>query len=62
LPNTQAFDLEGLTGRLLSSSYAPTLGQPNHEVMMEELRQIFTEHEAGGQVRFEYDTQVYIGR
>lgn len=61
LPNAQAFDYEGLAGRLLSSSYAPALGQPNHEVMMEALRDMFDEHQVGGQVRFEYGTWVYIG-
>ncbi|MDZ4286789.1 MAG: class I SAM-dependent methyltransferase [Prosthecobacter sp.] len=62
LPNAQVFDWEGLAGRLLSSSYAPALGQPNHEVMMEALRDIFDEHQVEGKVGFEYETRVYVGR
>ncbi|HYF35223.1 MAG TPA: methyltransferase domain-containing protein [Prosthecobacter sp.] len=62
LPNAQEFDYQGLAGRLLSSSYAPSKGQPNHEVMMKGLRGIFGENAVDGKVRFEYDTRVYIGR
>ncbi|OYW77498.1 MAG: SAM-dependent methyltransferase [Verrucomicrobia bacterium 12-59-8] len=58
----QHFDFEGLKGRLLSSSYAPAEGQPRHEEMIAELRRIFDAHEASGQVCFEYDTRVHLGR
>ncbi len=58
----QAFDFEGLKGRLLSSSYAPESGQPGHEPMMSELRRIFERYQTDGQVRFEYDTRVHFGR
>jgi SAM-dependent methyltransferase len=61
-PNAQHFDLPGLKGRLLSSSYAPAAGQPGHEAMMAELERIFHEHQSGGQVAFEYDTWVHLGR
>lgn len=60
--NIQMFDLEGLRGRLLSSSYAPLEGQPGHEEMLDELRRIFEAHQEGGAVAFEYDTNVYYGR
>ena len=33
-PNQQVFDYEGLKGRLLSSSYAPDIGHPNHDPML----------------------------
>ena len=62
LSNEQAFDFEGLRGRLLSSSYAPGPGQGRHESMLSELRQIFDRHQEGGRVRFIYDTRVYYGR
>ena len=62
IPYEQAFDFEGLKGRLLSSSYAPEPGQPAHEPMMSELRRIFDCHQSDGQVRFEYDTRVYFGQ
>ncbi len=59
--NAQHFDLEGLKGRLLSSSYAPPAGDPRHEPMLEELRRIFAEHQDGGRVAFSYDTKVHVG-
>ena len=61
VPNGQSFDLEGLSGRLLSSSYAPAKGQRGHEAMMTDLTDIFERHQSDGQVRFEYDTEIYIG-
>lgn len=61
LPNSQSFDYEGLQGRLLSSSYAPLAGHPNHEPMLQRLREIFAEHQEQGKVRFEYETQIYFG-
>ena len=60
-PNVQRFDLEGLRGRLLSSSYTPEAGQPGHAPMLEELRRIFEAHQDSGAVAFEYDTGVYYG-
>ena len=59
--NAQKFDFEGLRGRLLSSSYAPEPGQPNHAPMLTELRRVFDAYQSGGHVAFLYDTQVYYG-
>ena len=61
-PNQQEFDFEGLKGRLLSSSYAPEAGHPNHIPMLESLRTIFDQYQSGGKVIFEYDTTIYYGR
>ncbi len=61
LPNEQLFDLTGLTGRLLSSSYAPAAGHPDHEPMLRDLRRLFDEFQQDGRVRFEYDTELYFG-
>jgi ubiquinone/menaquinone biosynthesis C-methylase UbiE len=61
-PNQQTFDFEGLKGRLLSSSYAPEPGHPQHEPMMAGLREVFRRHQHGGQVVFPYRTLVYFGQ
>ncbi len=60
--NEQRFDLAGLQGRLLSSSYAPLAGHPRHAPMLARLEEIFAEHEEGGEVNFLYDTEVFIGQ
>ncbi|MBZ5598270.1 MAG: class I SAM-dependent methyltransferase [Acidobacteriia bacterium] len=58
----QEFDYPALQGRLLSSSYTPQPGHPNHEPMLRELRRIFDTHQVQGRVAFEYNTRVYYGR
>jgi ubiquinone/menaquinone biosynthesis C-methylase UbiE len=60
--NYQHFDFEGLKGRLLSSSYSPEPGHPNHQPMLKELEKIFQRHQAAGKISFEYDTHLYYGR
>lgn len=64
-PHHQEFDFEGLRGRLLSSSYAPGPGHPDHRPMLAELRRIYLRHcdagRHGGRVRFEYDAELYLG-
>ncbi|MEW4453347.1 class I SAM-dependent methyltransferase [Bremerella sp. JC817] len=62
LQNEQQFDLESLRGRLLSSSYAPTEDHANYEPMLEKLERIFEQHESDGVVRFEYDTEIFLGQ
>lgn len=58
----QTFDLDGLRGRLLSSSYIPDRGNPGHDAMMRELEDVFRRHGRGGEVAFEYETLAYLGR
>lgn len=60
--NRQTFDLAGIEGRLLSSSYVPDKDHPNHGAMMEDLEKIFHDYQEGGRVSVEYDTPVYLGR
>lgn len=60
--NHQDFDLEGLRGRLLSSSYVPNAGHARYGRMLEALEQIFTAHQRDGRVRFEYRTDMFFGR
>lgn len=59
--NEQVFDYEGLKGRLLSSSYAPAAGHPDHAPMLRELEHLFTAHQEEGRVRFLYHTHLYFG-
>jgi ubiquinone/menaquinone biosynthesis C-methylase UbiE len=58
----QEFDLEGLRGRLLSSSYAPQEGSAQYEPMMGLLTELFRRFEVNGQVSFMYETRVFYGR
>ena len=60
-PYAQRFDLAGLRGRLLSSSYAPAVGEPGHDAMMADLDALFAETSVAGEVSFDYDTTVYVG-
>jgi SAM-dependent methyltransferase len=60
--NVQVFDYEGVKGRLLSSSYAPEAGHPNHEPMLAELERIFQSYQNDGKVVFEYRAQMYYGQ
>lgn len=60
--NEQRFDLAGLRGRLMSSSYAPSAEHPNHEPMLGELERIFREHQVGGYVDFRYRTDLHLSR
>ena len=57
----QEFDFEGLRGRLMSASYAPAKGHPNHEPMLAALKQLFDAHENEGRVRVEYISRMYYG-
>jgi SAM-dependent methyltransferase len=58
----QTFDYEGLKGRLLSSSYAPEEGHPNHAPMIRELEEIFRAYQQDGKITFDYDTRLFVGR
>jgi SAM-dependent methyltransferase len=60
--NVQHLDLEGLTGRLLSSSYTPEAGNPLRGPMLEQLATIFRAHQVDGQVALEYETRLYFGQ
>jgi SAM-dependent methyltransferase len=59
--NAQTFDLDGLKGRLLSSSYVPRPGEPGSEAALREAEELFHEHQMDGKVTIEYDTKVYYG-
>jgi SAM-dependent methyltransferase len=60
--HSQTLDYDGLANRLLSSSYAPQDGHPDHLAMMKALKTLFDEHAQDGRVRFEYRAVMYAGR
>jgi SAM-dependent methyltransferase len=60
--NEQVLDFEGLTGRVMSSSYAPMPGRPEHAPLMAGLREVFERHQRDGKVVFPYQTLVYFGQ
>jgi hypothetical protein len=62
LDNKQVLDFEGVKGRLLSSSYSPLPGHPNHDPMVARLNEIFKTYQQDGVVNFLYKTHVYYGR
>lgn len=58
-PHKWPYDLAGLTGGLLSSSYAPLAGDPRHEPMLAELRDLFAANEVDGRIHVLYTTELY---
>jgi SAM-dependent methyltransferase len=61
-PNQQRFTYEGLRGRLMSSSYAPEAGDPQHQPLLAGLQQLFEHHAHAGTVVFPYVTLVYFAQ
>ncbi len=61
-PNQQILDFAGLKGRLMSSSYAPEPGDPQHEPMIAGLREVFYRYQHAGRVVFPYRTLVYFAQ
>jgi SAM-dependent methyltransferase len=62
LPNSQKFDLESLRGRLRSSSYVPSEGEPNFAPMMAALDDLFAAQQQDGRVLMEFSTWVHVGQ
>jgi SAM-dependent methyltransferase len=58
----QKLDYEALSGRLMSSSYAPRAGHPSHAPMMHALRELFDRCAVDGRISFDYDTVIYVGK
>jgi len=58
--NFQEFDLAGLQGRLLSSSYIPKAGE-RHAEMIGALARLFEKYAMDGKVTLRYDTKMYSG-
>lgn len=60
--SSQLFDLEGLKGRVLSSSYMPAEDHPNYKAMLNALNDLFEKLQVGGKVTFEYETKMFLGQ
>lgn len=60
--NRQQVDFDGLKGRLMSASYAPPVGDPRHEPMIDELRALFARHQHDGRASILYRTRIYFAR
>lgn len=57
--NSQIFDLEGLLGRVASTSYMPSEDDDAFPAMADELKLIFAKHQQSGKIAVFYDTKVY---
>lgn len=57
----QRLDFDELKGRLMSSSYAPAVGHPQHAPMLDALRTLFDATAVDGRIDFTYDTRAYVG-
>jgi len=59
-PSDQSFDLNGLKGRLMSSSYCPVPGTEGHDELMIEIEKLYAKYSTDSGVQFDYSTQVYM--
>ncbi|MBO9150796.1 class I SAM-dependent methyltransferase [Chitinophaga sp. GCM10012297] len=59
--NAQVFGLEGLKGRLSSSSYMPLSTEAGYAEMMEDLEKLFARFSENGRITISYETKVYSG-
>lgn len=57
----QSLDFDALRGRLMSSSYAPKEGHPQHDSMIAALRALFERCQRDGRISFDYDTRIIVG-
>ena len=62
LPNSQELTLDGLQGRILSSSYMPQTEDSRFPAMQREIEALFTRCQRSGTVRMEYDCAVSYGQ
>lgn len=61
-PSEQRLDLDGVKGRLMSSSYAPKPDRAEHAPLIRGVEEAFAAHARDGRVGFSYETRVYLGR
>ena len=59
--NFQLLDFDSLLGRLKSASYCPAENSQEYQSLAQELEVIFDAHAEQGQIKFEYDSRLYLG-
>ena len=59
--NAQLLTLDGLTGRMVSSSYMPKPGHARHAAMLDAIAGLFEGYQVDGVVRLEYECAVSYG-
>jgi SAM-dependent methyltransferase len=59
--NYQRFDLDGLIGRVASSSYCPARDDPRFADVTKSLTALFNQYQQNDRVVFEYDTVMFYG-
>jgi SAM-dependent methyltransferase len=57
--NYQLLDLDGLIGRLASSSYMPSRENQGFKLMLSDLDTLFHRHSFGGKVKITYTTRLF---
>jgi ubiquinone/menaquinone biosynthesis C-methylase UbiE len=62
MENYQDLDLEGLLGRLQSSSYCPPEGHPLYTSLISAMRTLFNRESVGGVVRMKYSCTTFVLR
>jgi ubiquinone/menaquinone biosynthesis C-methylase UbiE len=60
-PHAQEFNLTGLLGRILSSSYMPQTDHPRYPDMLRAVEELFLQSQRDGHVRLQYDCVVSYG-
>lgn len=60
--NQQILDVEGVVGRLSSTSYMPSPDHPRYGAMVEAVHNLVAATATHGKVVMLYDTQLYVGR
>jgi SAM-dependent methyltransferase len=60
--NTQTFDLDGLKGRLFSSSYMPSEESAEGDKVEKDLRSLFDKHAQNGRIEILYDTNIFYSK
>ena len=61
-PNSQVLDVDGLLGRVLSSSYMPNADSEVFPEMREELKALVAKHAENGKIELLYDTAVHYSQ